>query len=181
MSYKPPTESAEDIQSLPLGVRLISLFAGIILLVLGWKSLVPDYKLIQKMTHLDQYYQPTPGKMLQVAIRGDTLSHGKKCYPDVLFEYFVDGQSVWGWRFSYEDEPRRKTLWEKRLGSYHVGESVTVYVNPNDAKDSFIEKKRDSILRPVLKALLAAAFMTFGAFLFSIPTFAFVGWLFRKR
>ncbi len=175
------SEDTEDIQSLPAGVRIISLLAGVILMVLGWKSLVPDYQLFHKLTHMDQAYLPTPGKILQVNIRRDTAATGDKCYPDVLFEYFVDGKSIWGWRFSYEDEPRHRAYWEKRLSRYHVGDTATAYVNPKDPKDSFVEKKTDSLLRPLLKILLAAAFMAFGVFLFAIPVIAFFGMLFRSR
>ncbi len=181
MQTTPTSEDSEDIQSLPVGVRLLSLVAGLILMVLGWKSLVPDYQLLHKLTHLEQEFLPTPGKMLQVQVRRDSLGSGDKYYPDVLFEYFVDGQSIWGWRFSYEDEPRHKAYWEKRLSQYHVGDMVTTYVSPKDSKDSFVEMKRDSLIRPLFKALLAAVFVLFGAFLFAIPVTAFIGKLFRSK
>ena len=175
----PTSEDTEDIQSLPAGVRIISLVAGVILMVLGWKSLVPDYQFLHKLTHLDQEYLSAPGKILQVKVRRDTSTTGDKWYPDVLFEYFVDGKSIWGWRFSFEEEPRNRAFWEKRLSRYHVGDTATVYVSPKDPKDSFVEKKTDSLLRPLLKILLAGAFMTFGMLLFAIPVIAFMGKLMR--
>ena len=175
------SEDSEDIQSLPAGVRVISLVAGIILMVLGWKSLVPDYQLFHKLTHLDQEYAPTPGKILQVKLRDDSTNRGDKCYPDVLFEYFVNGKSIWGWRFSHEEEPRHRAYWEKRLGRYHVGDTVTVYVSPLDSKDAIVEMKTDSLIRPLFKILLALAFMAFGGLLLAIPVIAFVGMLFRSK
>lgn len=174
---KPP----DDTQSLPSGVRVISLIAGVILLVLGWKSLVSDCHLLYKFTHLDSEYRPTPAKILQVKLRRDTNETGDKYYPDVLFEYFIDGKSVWGWRFSYEEEPRRKAYWENRLGRYHPGDAVTAHVNPDDFKDSFIEEKTDSLLRTLIKALVAGGFVVLGGLLFSIPVLAFLNNLIRGK
>ena len=179
----PVQETAEESQNdpAPVGVHLIALIAGVILIVLGWKSLTDDYRLLHKLTHLDEVYRPMPSKMLQVASRRDSLESGDKYYPDVLFEYFVDGKSIWGWRFSYEEEPRRKAYWERRLASYHPGDTVTAYVDPANPKDSFIEKKTDSLIRPLLKALLAGVFVLFGGLLFAIPAMTFSGKLLGKK
>jgi hypothetical protein len=174
-------KSPDDTQSLPSGVRLISLIAGVILLVLGWKSLVPDCRLLYKLTHLDSVYRPIPAKILQMKLRRDTIETGDKYYPDVLFEYFIDGKSVWGWRFSYEEEPRHKSYWEKRLASYHTGDSVTAHVNTDDFKDSFIEEKTDSLLRTLIKALVAGGFVVLGGLLFCIPVLAFLNNLMRGK
>ena len=175
------SENTEDIQNLPAGVRIISLIAGVILMVLGWKSLGPDYRLFHKLTHLEQEYGMTPARMIQVRVRRDSTDAGDRCYPDVLFEYFVGGKSIWGWRFSYEEEPRHRAYWEKRLSRYHVGDAVTAHVNPMDSKDAFVEMKTDSLIRPLFKILLAAAFVAFGALLFAIPVIAFIGMLFRSK
>ena len=178
----PFSETTEESQNAPapMGVQLIALAAGLILMVLGWKSLTDDYRLLHKLTHLDQEYRPTASKILQVKVRRDSLESGDKYYPDLLFEYFVEGKSIWGWRFSYEEEPRHKSYWEQRLARYHAGDTVTAYVDPANPKDSFLEKKTDSLIRPLLKALLAAVFVLFGALLFAIPASTFLGKLLKK-
>jgi len=177
----PTSPDSSQSSSTPPGVFVLSVVAGLILIVLGGKSFYYDYLILQKMTHLSQEYQPTPARMLQVRVRRDTTESGDKCYPDVLFEYFVAGKSVWGWRFSYEEEPRHRSYWEKRLQNYHVGDTVTAYVNPLDAKDSFVEKKTDSLLRPGLKAGVAAVFVLFGTLLLLIPVVTGLGNLFGKK
>ncbi|HAO98747.1 MAG TPA: hypothetical protein DCQ83_01745 [Fibrobacteres bacterium] len=173
-------EPPEDIESLPFGVRFLSLVAGLMLVLLGGKSLISDYRILHKLTHLDSEYRETPATMLQVRVRRDSAESGDKYYPDVLFEYFVNGQSVWGWRFSLEEEARPKAYWEKRLNSYHIGDPVTAHVSPLDPKDSFVETKRDSLLRPVLKLLMAAVFVLFGMLLFAFPVASFAGKVFRS-
>ena len=175
------SEDTDDIQSLPAGVRIISLVAGVILMVLGWKQLVSDYHLLHKLTHLSEEYRAVPAKILEVNVSRDTARTVDKYHPYIRFEYFVDGQSVWGWHFSYEDEPRTRLYWEKRLSQYHPSDRITAYVNPEDGKDSFVEKKTDSLIAPGLKFLLALAFVIFGLFLFAIPVIAFFGMLFRSK
>ncbi len=175
----PPEE--KQASHTPFGVFLLSFIAGIILVVLGGKSLHDDYRVLHKLTHLDEEYRPTTAKMLQVQVRRDSLQSGDKCYPDVLFEYFVEGKSVWGWRFSYEEEPRHRAYWEKRLARYRVGDTVTAYVSPLDPKDSFLEKKSDSLLRPGLKTAMAAVFVLIGILLTLIPVTMLLGNLAKKK
>jgi len=98
MQRIPTSSHAEQPQnsSTPPGVFVLSIVAGIILMVLGGKSFTYDYLILHKLTHLNEEYQATPAKMLQVEVRRDTTESGDKTYPDVLFEYFVAGKTVPG-------------------------------------------------------------------------------------
>jgi hypothetical protein len=168
-----PDEPPETTGSIPFGVKLLAVIAGIVILVMGAESMRQDYREIRKLTHLDTDYRAQPGTWVQVKVRQDSSGSGK-FYPDVLFEYFVGGKSVWGWRLSLEEHPRPEGYWENRLAGYRVGDTVTVHVNPLDAKDSFVEMKTDGLIRPLLKGLVGLAFCVFGAFLLFIPL---GGWL----
>jgi Protein of unknown function (DUF3592) len=140
---------------------------------MGLKSVLQDYRSIHKLTHLDEEYRAIPAKFLLVQTRRDTTTSKEEYYPDIRFEYFVAGKSVWGWRFSWEEEPRSRSYWEKRLERYHAGDTVTAYVNPDDAKDSFVEKKWDNLFRQFLKAAVGLGFMGVGGILCVIPV---MGW-----
>jgi hypothetical protein len=164
----PDETSGDAAPGIPFGVQLLAIIAGLVILVMGAKSIGQDYRDIHKMTHLDSEYQALPGKWLQVNVRQDA-SNSAKFYPDVLFEYFVQGKSVWGWRLSLEEHPHGREYWAKRLAGYKVGDTVTVHVSPADAKDSFVEMKTDGIFRPLLKSLVGVAFCIFGGLLLFIP------------
>jgi hypothetical protein len=162
---------------IPFGVQLLAFLAGIVIFVMGVESILQDYRVIRSLTHLDTEYTPMKGTWLQVHVRRDSSSSGKY-YPDVLFEYFPEGESVWGWRLSLEEHPREEGYWEERLKHYKVGDTVTVYVRPGDPKDSFVEPRTDGIFRYVLKGLVGAGFCVFGGLLVLIPV---GGWLKRKK
>ena len=143
MSYRPqnPTpEQRADGATIPFGVRLLALLAGTVFLLLAGKSVMQDYRLYYKLTHLDELYEDAPATWLKVEVRRDA-SGRDEFYPDILFDAHVNGTSIWGWRLSLEEGPADSAYWVERLASYHVGDSVTAYVNPDDPKDSFIEKK----------------------------------------
>lgn len=168
------SDGEEGIVRTPAGVRWLALLAGLLIAGLGAKSVSQDIRIIHKLTHLDALYPPLPAKFLKVDVRNDSLGKSSDWYPDVLFEYFVDGKSVWGWRFSFEEEPQSKAYWEARLRNYQLGAHVTAYVNPLDPKDSFLEKKRDGLARPILKALLGMGFSLAGILLFGLTVW---GWI----
>jgi hypothetical protein len=160
-------------------VQLLAVIAGLIILVLGAKSVLQDYDVIHKLTHLDAEYRATPAKWVQVKVRQDTTGGGEY-YPDVLFEYFVEGQSVWGWKLSLEEIAKPEAYWKERLKNYREGDTVTAYVNPKrptDPNESFVEMRHDGLLRPLLKGAVGVAFCLFGGFLVLVPI---GGWLKRK-
>jgi hypothetical protein len=178
MAYRPknpsPTEQGDaGNASIPFGVRLLALLAGTVFLLLSAKSVTQDLRLYYKLTHLDELYVPTPATWLKVDIRRD--ASGKfEYYPDILFDAPVNGQSVWGWRLSLEEMPGDSAYWVSRLAPYHVGDTVTAYVNPLDPKDSFIEKKHEGVQRVISKALLGAAFGLFGGTLVVLALLGFL-------
>ena len=182
MSHYKPAQSSDETSGpgspgLPFGVQLLAVIAGIVIFVMGAESILQDYRDIHKITHLESEYRAQTGTWIQLGVRQDS-SASRKFYPDVLFEYFVDGKSVWGWRLSLEEHPKPKEFWEERLKGYKVGDTVTVHVNPEDGKDSFVEMKTDGIFRPLLKGLVGVAFCVFGGLLLIIPV---GGWLKKKR
>lgn len=163
-SYRPqnPGSASEPAGApVPFGVRLLALLAGAVFLLLSAKSVMQDYRLYYKLTHLDQLYTATPATWIKVDVRRDA-SGSNEFYPDILFDAAVNGASVWGWRLSLEEEPADSAYWANRLSAYRVGDSVTAYVNPLDPKDSFIEKKTGGVQRVLSKAMLGAAFGLFG-------------------
>lgn len=172
---KPPSPADEPAGSagVPFGVRLLALLAGTVFLLLSGKSVVQDYQLYYKLTHLDELYVATPATWLKVEVRRDA-SGSAEYYPDILFDANVSGQSVWGWRLSLEETPGDSAYWVARLAGYKVGDTVTAYVNPNDPKDSFIEKKTDGVQRILSKAMLGAAFGLFGGTLVVLSALGFL-------
>jgi hypothetical protein len=173
-----PDETSGDASpGIPFGVQLLAVVAGIVIFVMGVESILQDYRIVRSLTHLKTEYDTMTGTWLQLKVRRDSSSSGK-FYPDVLFEYFPEGKSVWGWRFSLEEHPKAEGYWEERLKRYKVGDTVTVHVRPSDPKDSFIEPRTDGIFRYLLKGLVGVGFCVFGAILVLIPV---GGWLKRKR
>ena len=128
----------------PAGVRWLALLAGLLIAGLGAKSVLLDYSLINKLTHLDEFYRPLPAKFLKVDVRRDTSGNRNDWYPDVLFEYFVDGKSIWGWRLSYEEEPKPRAYWEERLARYTVGANVPVFYFAAEPKESKKEEPKEA-------------------------------------
>lgn len=162
---------------MPFGVQLLAVVAGIVIFVMGVESILQDYRAVRKITRLEESYVKMPARWLQVGVRADAGS-SSKFYPDVLFEYFPDGKSVWGWRLSLEENPRSREHWEQRLAGYKAGDTVTAYVSPTDPKDSFVEPRTDGVFRYVLKGLVGVGFVVFGGLLVGIPT---AGWLKKKK
>ncbi|MCD6024059.1 MAG: hypothetical protein K0Q91_975 [Fibrobacteria bacterium] len=179
--YKPGQASDETSGAgspgIPFGVQLLALIAGIVIFVMGVESILQDYRVIRSLTHLDTEYKTMRGTWLQVKVRQDSSSSGKY-YPDVLYEYFPEGKSVWGWRLSLEEHPKGAGYWEERLKNYKAGDTVTVHVRPEDPKDSFIEPRTDGIFRYLLKGLVGVGFCVFGGILVFIPL---AGWLKKKK
>jgi hypothetical protein len=176
-SFKgPAADEPEAPSSTPLGVQVLSFLCGLLVAFLGFKSAFQDWRHIDKLTHLDAFVE-TPGRFLQVKVRRDSSGSGEY-YPDILFEYFVDGKSIWGWRLSYEDEPRPEAYWRERLAGYAEGKPVTVYYNPAEPKDSIVEKKRDSLYRVSMKMALGLLFLAAGLVLAVLPA---LSWLKVRR
>jgi hypothetical protein len=177
MAYRPknPSSSDEPItgSTIPFGVRLLALLAGLVFLLLSGKSVKQDFDLGYKLTHLEDLYVAVPAKWLKVDVRRDA-SGSDEFYADILFDMNVKGQSVWGWRLSLEEIPGDSAYWVTRLAPYRVGDTVTAYVNPLDPKDSFIEQKTDGIHRVISKALLGAAFGLFGGTLVVLSLLGFL-------
>lgn len=165
MKLDPEDEITES--SAPWGVLLLAFLSGIFIAYFGLKSTLEDIHELKHLTSFDTY-TATEGRFLQVKTRADTASP-EDYYPDILFEYFVNGKSIWGWRLSYEEVNKPKAYWENRLRNYTVNQKTTVYYNPLDPKDSMVEKKNDGLLKPILKLLGGLAFVIFGLFLFYIP------------
>lgn len=168
-----PQEEPEPAGGTPLGVQILAFLCGLVVAYLGFKSTWSDYLLIDKMTHLDRFTE-TDGKFLHVKVRTDTTGASGDFYPDVLYEYFVDGKSIWGWRLSYEDEPRPKAYWEERLAAYRMGAPVKVFYDGTAPKESILEKKHDGLYRVGLKMALGIGFLMVGLVLALLPL---AGWL----
>ena len=179
--YRPkspsPAEEPAAGASVPFGVQLLALLAGLVFLLLAGKSVLQDYRLGYKLTHLDEVYETAPAKWLKVDVRRDA-SGSDEFYPDILFDANVNGQSVWGWRLSLEEIPGDSAYWAARLAPYRVGDTVTAYVNPLDPKDSFIEPKTDGIRRLISKAIMGVAFGLFGG---TLVVLSLLGFLRRPR
>jgi hypothetical protein len=174
-AFRPSSEGEIDSQeadssNLPFGVKALAIIAGIVLIIMGLRSISQDVVEIRKLTSLSKF-EKTQAKWLQVSIRQDTTGSSGEFYPDVLYEYFVQGKSIWGWRLSYEDQSQPQSYWEKRLIGYHKDDTVSVFVNPQDPKDAVVEKKTDGLLRPVLKALVGCGFAGFGLILVILAGF----------
>ena len=178
MSYRPPSGPAkhesDGPSSVPFAVQLLGFLAGAVILMLAGKSVLQDWRLAHKLTHLDALYEAVPATWVKVAVRRDA-SGDAEFYPDVLFDYHVGGKSVWGWRFSLEETPHDSAYWAERLASYAVGDTVTAFVNPKDPKDSFVEKKTEgTTYRIRLRAFMGLAFCLFGG---TLVVLALSGWL----
>jgi hypothetical protein len=156
----------------PLGVQFLSFLCGLVVAYLGCKSAWQDYRHMDKLSHLERFVA-TPAHFLQVRVRQDSASSGDY-YPDVLYEYFVDGKSIWGWRLSYEEEPKSRDYWEKRLAGFSTGGAIQAFYNPADPKDSILEKRHESLYRTALKLGLGMIFVLAGALLAILPA---AGWL----
>ena len=168
-----PQEESEPAGGTPQGVQILAFLIGLVFAFLGFKSAWSDYLLIDKMTHLERFTE-TDGRFLQVKVRGDSLGASGESYPDVLYEYFVDGKSIWGWRLSFEDEPRTKAYWEERLSGYRKDAPVKVYYNGALPKESIVEKKHDGLYRLVLRMAMGIGFLLVGLVLTLLPLY---GWL----
>ena len=171
--FKQAEPEAEPPAGVPQGVQILAFLCGLLVAWLGFKSAWTDWTLIDKLTHLERMTE-TPGKFLQVKVRKDSIGSDKEWYPDVLYEYFIDGKSVWGWRLSYEEEPGAKKYWEDRLAAYAVGATVPVYYDPAFPKDSILEKKRDSLTRVWMKMALGGAFLLAGL---ALAGLSLSGWM----
>lgn len=167
-----PQADAEPPASLPAGIQLLSFLCGLLVAFLGFKSAHQDWRLLDKLTHLDAFVE-TPGRFLHIKVRRDSAGTGE-FYPDVLYEYFVDGKSIWGWRLSYEEEPKPEAYWKERLAGYAVGKPVPVFYNPALPKDSIVEKKRDSLYRLIMKLGLGVLFLAAGILLAVLPAASWI-------
>jgi hypothetical protein len=174
-----PSEETEASASTPPGVHALSFLAGLVVAFMGFKSAYQDFTHVAKVTHLENF-TATPGKFLEVKVRRDSTGSEKDWYPDVLYEYFVDGKSIWGWRLSYEEEPGPKAYWEGRLAAYSKGAPVTVYYDAGNPKDSILEKKHESLFRSLMKMGLGLLFLTAGGVLAVLPAAAWIKGYFRK-
>lgn len=148
----------------PRGVRVLAFLCGLLVCWLGSKSVRQDWRKIDALTHPDRLAS-VPGKFLHVQVRKDSAGSAEEWYPDVLYEYFVEGKSIWGWRLSYEEEPKPKAYWEERLKGYAAGDPVRVFYDPAHPKESILEKKRDSLYRVWMKLGLGVGFVLAGAVL----------------
>ncbi|HKP95225.1 MAG TPA: DUF3592 domain-containing protein [Fibrobacteria bacterium] len=157
----------------PQGVQILAFLCGLVVAYLGFKSTWQDFSRIHKLHHLDRFVE-TSGKFLQVKVRRDSTGAADDFYPDVLYEYFVDGKSIWGWRLSYEEEPKPKAYWEGRLAGYAQGAAVPVFYSAQTPKDSILEKKHDGLYRIWLKMSLGAGFLFAGLVLAMLPL---SGWI----
>ena len=172
MKPGPFRDDEQDNGGTPRGVQILAFLCGLVVAYLGFKSAAGDWAHIDKFIHLDRFVE-TPGKFLQVKVRRDSTGSADEYYPDVLYEYFVDGKSVWGWRLSYEEEPKPKAYWEGRLAGYAQGAVVPVFYNPAMPKDSILEKKHEGLYRIWLKMSLGAGFLLAGLVLVVLPL---LGW-----
>lgn len=171
--YRPASGDTEAKESreggaVPAGVIWLCLGAGLLFSWMGARSAEKDYADLKRLTSVESY-RATPARWLKVAVRHDSTGSAEDHHPDVLYEYFVKGESIWGWRLSYEDLPHAKTFWEMRLKPYRVGDTVTAYVSPLDKKEAVIEKRNDGLLRPYLKVAMSLAFAGLGVLLLSVP------------
>jgi len=162
---------------MPSGMAWLSFIAGLLFMVLGARAAWEDYEAMRPLLHTEAY-APVAAKWLKVEVRADSGGSPADFYPDVLYEYFQEGKSVWGWRLSFEDLPQSKAYWLDRLKDYKVDDTVTAYLSPPDGKVAIIEKKNDGLWRPGLKVAIGLAFAAVGLVLTTIPVGAF---LFRLK
>jgi hypothetical protein len=177
-----PVSAREEIEApaaTPPGVQILSFLAGLMVAFMGFKSSHHDYKQLAKLTHLENF-AAAPGKFLEVKVRRDSSGSDKDWYPDVLYEYFVDGKSIWGWRLSYEEEPQPKDYWVSRLSSYAKGAPVTVYYDAEHPKDSILEKRHEKLFRIAMRLGLGLLFLAAGAVLAVLPASGWIRGRFRK-
>lgn len=172
--------SDDSLSGTPMGVQVLSFICGLVVAYFGFQSIQQDYRLIHKLTHLESL-QMAPAKILQVKIRKDSTGSENECYPDVLYEYFMDGKSIWGWRLSFEEEPRSRSYWEARLAHYKVGDSTQAYFDPALPKDAILEKKHGNIFRAWTKMALGGAFILVGITLVLIPMLLWIKQLFTAK
>ncbi|MDB5103263.1 MAG: hypothetical protein JWP91_952 [Fibrobacteres bacterium] len=170
-------EEPEPPGGTPLGVQILAFLCGIVVAYLGFKSTWSDFSQIRKLDHLERFRE-TDGRFLKVDVRKDSVGSADDFYPDVLYEYFVDGKSIWGWRLSYEEEPNSKAYWEGRLSAYAKGSPIKVYYDGDKPKDSILEKKHGGLYRIWIKMALGAGFLLTGLTLAVLPV---SGWLKRDR
>ncbi|MEO6096495.1 MAG: DUF3592 domain-containing protein [Fibrobacteria bacterium] len=161
----------------PLGVLVLAFLCGLVVAYLGFKSSWADYLRIDKLRHLERYLE-TDGRFLEVKVRADSTGSSGDSYPDVLYEYFVAGKSIWGWRLSYEEEPKPEAYWKDRLSGYAKGAPVKVYYNPVLPGDAILERKHDGLFRIWLRMSLGIGFLGAGLLLSVLPL---SGWLKRKN
>ncbi len=157
----------------PMGVQLLSFLCGLVVAVLGFKSVHQDYRSIHKISHIDEFKQ-TYGKFIQVKVRRDSTGSEQEYYPDVLYEFFIDGKSIWGWRLSYEERPHPKEYWEERLKGYSPGAAVKVFYEPDYPKDAVLEKKVEGQFRTWMKMLLGLGFFFAGLTLLILPASSWI-------
>lgn len=155
---------SETTAGVPRGVRILAFLCGLLVCWLGFKSARQDWRRIDTLIHLDRLAS-APGKFLHVQVRKDSTGSSEDWYPDVLYEYSVDGKNIWGWRLSFEEEPKPKAYWEKRLQAYAPGAPITVYYDPAHPKESIVEKKHDNLFRVWMKLALGAGFLVVGLIL----------------
>jgi hypothetical protein len=172
-------EEPESNASLPMGVQVLSFLCGLVVAIMGFKSAFQDYHVIHKLDHLE-VFRSTPGRLLEVKLRRDSSGSDKDWYPDVLYEYFVDGKSIWGWRLSYEEEPKPRGYWETRLKDYAQGAAVTVYYDADNPKEAIIEKKHESLVRLGMRMGLGVLFLLAGLLLAVLPASAWIKSGFKK-
>jgi len=163
--------SEDSLSSTPAGMLILSFLCGMVVAFMGFKSIRQDFLAINKLTHLENL-KTTPAKILQLKIRQDSTGSKNDCYPDVLYEFFIEGKSIWGWRFSFEEEPRPRVYWEERLRDYQVGQNVSAYYNPAFPKDAILEKKHSNVLRIWMKMIVGIGFVFVGATLVFIPVWS---------
>ena len=155
---------SEAAAGVPRGVRILAFLCGLLVCWLGLKSARQDWRRIDRLTHLDRLVS-APGKFLRVQVRKDSTGSSEEWYPDVLYEYSVEGKNIWGWRLSFEEEPKPKAYWEQRLQGYAPGTPITVYYDPALPKESIVEKKHDNLFRVWMKLALGTGFLLVGVVL----------------
>ena len=166
-------EEAEPPGGTPRGVQILAFLCGLVVAYLGFKSTWGDYARLDKLNHLERFRE-TEGKFLRVGVRKDTIGSSGDFYPDVIYEYFVDGKSIWGWRLSFEEEPKPKPYWEDRLAAYAKDGVVKVFYNGAEPKESILEKKHDGLFRLWMKMLLGLGFLLVGLLL---AVLSLSGWI----
>ena len=173
---RPGTSQGEDTDGsagIPIGAQVLSFLCGALVAFLGLKSARQDYRYIDKLKHLERFVE-TPGRFRYVKIRPDSLGSSHDFYPDVGYEYWVNGRNIWGWRLSYEEKPQSKAYWEARLAAYADSAAVPVYYNPAEPKDSILEKKHEGLYQTWLRLGLGALFCLAGLVLFVLPAWSWL-------